>query len=190
MTGPMPEEELIEAARKGGQQAYARLMRSYKHMVYTVCMRVLRNREEAEEATQDSFVKAYRNLASYQGGARFSTWLYSIAYRTALSALRARRTGTVDLEAVPDRVLAGPAPAFGHAQDLHAMVEEALSRMPAEDAALMTFYYLQDRSVEEIVTITGLSVSNVKVKLHRARKRMLELVQGHWKAEAWTLIND
>ncbi len=62
--------------------------------------------------------------------------------------------------------------------------------MPAEDAALMTFYYLQDRSVEEIVTITGLSVSNVKVKLHRARKRMLDLVEGPWKAEAWTLIND
>lgn len=190
MTGPMPEEELIDAARTGDQQAYARLMRSYKHMVYTVCMRVLRNREEAEEATQDTFVKAFRNLAGYQGSARFSTWLYSIAYRTALSALRTRRAGVVDLEAAPEQALAGPAPGFGHEQDLRNMVEAALARMPAEDAALMTFYYLNDRSVEEIVTITGLSVSNVKVKLHRARKRMLELVQGHWKAEAWTLIND
>ena len=99
MTGHMHEEELIAAARQGDQQAYARLMRSYKHMVYTVCMRVLRNREEAEEATQDSFVKAFRNLGAYQGGARFSTWLYSIAYRTALSALRTRRPGSVDLEA-------------------------------------------------------------------------------------------
>lgn len=190
MTGHMHEEELIAAARQGDQQAYARLMRSYKHMVYTVCMRVLRNREEAEEATQDSFVKAFRNLGAYQGGARFSTWLYSIAYRTALSALRTRRPGSVDLEATPEQALADTPPGAGHVQDLRMMVDAALARMPAEDAALMTFYYLQDRSVEEIVTITGLSVSNVKVKLHRARKRMLELVEGPWKAEAWTLIND
>ncbi|MBK6627770.1 MAG: sigma-70 family RNA polymerase sigma factor [Flavobacteriales bacterium] len=190
MTGHMHEEELIAAARQGDQQAYARLMRSYKHMVYTVCMRVLRNREEAEEAAQDSFVKAFRNLGAYQGGARFSTWLYSIAYRTALSALRARRPGAVDLEATPEQALADTTPGAGHVQDLRMMVDAALARMPAEDAALMTFYYLQDRSVEEIVTITGLSVSNVKVKLHRARKRMLDLVEGPWKAEAWTLIND
>ncbi|MCC6577854.1 MAG: sigma-70 family RNA polymerase sigma factor [Flavobacteriales bacterium] len=189
-TAPVHEEQLIEAARRGDQQAFARLMGTYKHMVFTVCSRVLRNREEAEEATQDSFVKAYRNLGGYSGGSRFSTWLYSIAYRTALSALRARRGGSVNLDEVPEQVVAAPMTGAGKDQDLRLVVEGMLARLPAGDAALLTLFYLQDRTVEEIVTITGLSVSNVKVKLHRARQRMLEQMQGHWKQEAWTLIND
>ncbi len=189
-TAPVHEEQLIEAARRGDQQAFARLMGTYKHMVFTVCSRVLRNREEAEEATQDCFVKAYRNLDGYSGGSRFSTWLYSIAYRTALSALRARRGGSVDLDDVPEQAMAGPLPGAGREQDLKMVVDGMLARLPVGDATLLTLFYLQDRSVEEIVTITGLTVSNVKVKLHRARQRMLDQLQGHWKQEAWTLIND
>ncbi len=156
-------------------------------MTYTVAMRVLRHREEAEEATQDAFVKAYQNLAGYQGGSKFSTWLFSITYRTAISKLRARRSATSDLDGVPetfastvdgDRVQAG---------DRRAALELALSRLSPEDATVVSLFYLHEQNVEEIVTATGLSASNVKVKLHRSRKKLFEILNQHLKEEVWEL---
>lgn len=186
----MDEHTAISSARSGDQRAFAWLIGSYKHMVFTVCCRVLRHREDAEEATQDVFVKAYRNLSTYQGEARFSTWLYSIAYRTALSKLRARQAGTTGLDGLQAAGLEPQQAPEGDRTDRKALVEWALSQLPAEDAAVMTFFYLEELGIEEIVTITGLGESNVKVKLHRARKKLLTVLQDHLKEETWTLHVD
>jgi len=174
----------------GDHRAFATLVARYKHLVFTVCQRILRHREDAEEAAQDTFVKAYRNLGEYQGTAQFSTWLYSIAYRTALSKLRSRKAGTVDLDAL-DADIHGPVQAPTVADgDRKALVEWALGQLPGEDAAVMTFFYLQELGIDEIVTITGLGASNVKVKLHRGRKKLLTILQDHLKEETWTLVED
>lgn len=135
-------------------------------------------------------VKAYRNLGAYQGEARFSTWLYSIAYRTALSKLRGRKEGTLELDALNGDALEPVQMPEGYRSDRKALVEWALAQLPPEDAAVMTFFYLQELGVDEIVTITGLGESNVKVKLHRGRKKMLAILQDHLKEESWTLITD
>jgi RNA polymerase sigma-70 factor (ECF subfamily) len=165
-------------------------MKRYKHLVHTTTYRILRNRQEAEEATQDSFVKAYRHLGSYQGGSKFSTWLFSIAYRTAVSQLRRRKAATLDLDDPSgnepwswDRDMIG-------ANDRRKALEKALHQLPPEDAAIMSFFYLEEMTIEEIVTATGLSASNVKVKLHRSRQRMLSALQEDLKDEAWTLTAD
>jgi RNA polymerase sigma factor (sigma-70 family) len=186
----LDEQLAIHHARLGDQRAFAWLIGRYKHMVYTVCHRVLRHREDAEEAAQDSFVKAYRNLGAYLGEARFSTWLYSIAYRTALSKLRGRKEGTLELDALNGDALEPVQMPEGYRSDRKALVEWALAQLPPEDAAVMTFFYLQELGVDEIVTITGLGESNVKVKLHRGRKKMLAILQDHLKEESWTLITD
>ena len=185
------EAQAIALARNGDHGAFAWLISTYKHMVHTACYRILRHREEAEEATQDSFVKAYQNLGSYKGGSKFSTWLFSIAYRTAISQLRKRRDGISTL----DDLSAGQEPSEGasaavETSDRTAALNKALARLPAEDAAIVSFFYLEEMSVEEIVTVTGLGASNVKVKLHRSRKRLLEILQDELKEEAWTLIAD
>lgn len=186
----MNEEQSIALARKGDQQAFAWIIKRYKHLVHTTVYRILRHREEAEEATQDSFVKAYQNLGSYQGGSKFSTWLFSIAYRTAISQLRKRRDPAMGLDDLgAQEPGAWDVSATGRS-DRKAVLENALARLPAEDAAVLSFYYLEEMSVDEIVTATGLGASNVKVKLHRSRKRMLELIQEQLKEEAWTLIAD
>lgn len=187
----MNEAQAIALARSGDHGAFASLIGTYKHMVHTACYRILRHREEAEEATQDSFVKAYQNLGSYQGGSKFSTWLFSIAYRTAISQLRKRRDGISTL----DDLTAGQEPteeasAAVETSDRTAALNKALAQLPAEDAAIVNFFYLEEMSVEEIVTVTGLGASNVKVKLHRSRRRLLEILQNELKEEAWTLIAD
>lgn len=183
----MTEQEAIARSREGDQAAFAWIVREYKHMVYTVTLRTLRHREEAEEAVQDTFVKAYQNLNAYRGGSKFSTWLFSITYRTAVSKLRARRTPTSDLESVAGSFAASHDHKAGEASDRRAALEHALDRLPPEDAAVVTLFYLHEQSVEEIVTATGLTASNVKVKLHRSRKSLFEILKEHLKEELWTL---
>ncbi len=184
---PVTEAEAIALCRRGDQQAFAWLVHTYKHMVYTLTMQVLRHREEAEEAAQDAFVKAYRNLGGYSGQAKFSTWLYSITYHTAISKLRARKAVARDLAEVPETSLAGDPDRPWEHHDRKRALDAALALLPAEDAAVVGLYYFSEQSVEEIVTATGLSASNVKVKLHRSRKRLFEVLRGHLKEELWTL---
>ncbi len=185
--GTVTEAEAIARSRTGDQHAFTWLVRTYQHMVYTLAMQVLRHREEAEEAAQDAFVKAYRNLASHSGQAKFSTWLYSITYHTSISKLRARKAGTTDLSAVPEAHVADMPGEAWDRMDRKRALDAALALLPAEDAALLGLYYFSEQSVEEIVTATGLSASNVKVKLHRSRKRLFEVLRSQLRTELWTL---
>ncbi|MCB9170028.1 MAG: sigma-70 family RNA polymerase sigma factor [Flavobacteriales bacterium] len=183
----MEEHQAITLARSGDQRAIAWLVGQYQHMVYTVTHRVLRNEMDAEEATQDTFVKAVQGLHAFQGGSRFSTWLYSVAYRAAISRLRQRRSEDRSLDEVEGHPGEPRTEAQASTTDRSRALEHALSQLAPEDAAVMTFRYLHEMSVEEIVTATGLTASNVKVKLHRSRKKMLEVLHDHLKEEVWTL---
>jgi RNA polymerase sigma factor (sigma-70 family) len=184
------EHDAIALAARGDHSAFAWIIGEYKHMVYTASYRVLRHREEAEEVTQDTFVKAYQSLAGYQGGSKFSTWLFSIAYRTAISQLRKRREGTTSIDDLGAHEPVERVARTAEDNDRSVVLAKALARLPGEDAAIVSFYYLEEMSVDEIVTVTGLGASNVKVKLHRCRKRLLEILQHELKEEAWTLIAD
>ena len=186
----MTESEAIARSRNGDQHAFAWIVKEYKHMVYTTAMRVVRNREEAEEVTQDAFVKTYQNLSGYQGGSKFTTWLFSITYRTAISKLRARRAPTSDLDDVSASSAVEAESNAGELKDRRAVLEYALGRLSPEDAAVVSLFYFHELNVEEIVTATGLSASNVKVKLHRSRKKLFELLNLHLKEETWTLQED
>ena len=185
----MDATTLIPRILAGDSRAYAEVVRHYQHMVYTVCHRVLRNTEDAEEATQDTFVKAYQNLRGFSGGSKFSTWLYSIAYRTAISQGRKRST---DGHSVDDMAHHPAAPRDGSMEqhDIKFHLENALATLPSEDASIISFFYLEEMSVEEIVTVTGLSASNVKVKLFRSRKRLSDALQNALGPEAASLLLD
>lgn len=180
---------LIQRIVAGDTQAFAELVRTYQHMVYTVCHRVLRNAQDAEEATQDAFVKAYQHLAGFGGTAKFSTWLYSIAYRTAVSHARRRRDDMVSVNELThppsDRQ-----PSTAPVGDMRQHLDRALATLNPEDAAVLTMFYLDELSVEEIVTATGLGASNVKVKLHRGRRKLGEALQRTLGPEARAILFD
>ena len=180
---------LLARTLAGDTRAYAEVVRTFQHMVYTVCHRVLRNAEDAEEATQDTFVKAYQNLAGFSGEATFSTWLYSIAFRTAISHGRKRRKEGMSVE---DLVQHPPAENDKRVEqgDVKYHLDKALAALSEEDASVLSFFYLEEMSVEEIVTVTGLSASNVKVKLHRGRKKLLDILNSELKGEAHALLLD
>lgn len=186
----MEDHQAISLAAAGDHRAFGVLITRYKHMVYTVVNRVLRNTMDAEEATQDVFVKAFKQLGEYNGTGKFSTWLYSIAFRTAVSTLRRRKEHITSVDDLSEMGREPSEEPTLYTTDRKALLEWALSMIPEEEAAILTLYYLEEMSVEEIVTVTGLGSSNVKVRLHRSRKRLAELLQHHLKAEAWTLTTN
>ena len=181
------EAQAIALARSGDTGAFAWLIGTYKHMVHTACYRVLRHREEAEEATQDSFVKAYQHLRGFTGSSKFSTWLFSIAYRTAVSHARRRRTDGGSVDELSEHPASGPE-AAAPAGDVKENLDRALAQLPADDASLLSFYYLEEMSVDEIITVTGLGASNVKVKLHRGRKKLADVLERQLGPEARALL--
>ena len=94
----MDHAELIQRILSGESRAFGELVELYQHMVYTVCMRVLRNPEDAQEDSQDAFVKAYRNLSGFSGSSKFSTWLYTIANTTSITFLRKKKLDVHSLD--------------------------------------------------------------------------------------------
>ena len=168
----------IERIRQGDSAAFTQIVEKHKDLVFTIVVRILQNREDAEEIAQDVFVKAYKALDKFEGKSKFSTWLYRIAYNAAISKTRKKGLKTADLE---DEVIHNYSEdEFGEdltqlsGEEQQRMLNKALSGLSGDENLLITLYYKNENSVEEISDITGLTESNVKVKLHRIRKKLYE----------------
>jgi RNA polymerase sigma-70 factor (ECF subfamily) len=149
------------------------------------------NREEAEEAVQDSFVRAYRALPDFQFGSKFSTWFYRIVYNTSLTA-QCRQPATAGYDnTVPEAVSneeTDNALAVLEREDRREIIQLVLQKLPSDEALLLTLYYLEESSVEDIHQITGLTLSNIKVKLFRGRKRFYEKLKSIMKHEIHSIV--
>lgn len=174
------EQELIRRIVGGESELFARLADRYARSVYILTVRIVGSAEEAEELTQDIFLRAFDKLNRFGGRSSFSTWLYRIAYNMAISHARRMRPAVLGMD---DRRLA--ALTDGEADGLEAWAEKqerldalarAVERLDPEERALVTLFYYEDRSVGECAAITGLSEGNVKVRLHRIRKKLYVLV--------------
>ena len=184
---------LIQETLRGSQASFRSLVEKYRDFVFTVTHKVLKSREEAEEAAQDTFVKAYRALASFEQRSKFGTWLYQIAWRTAIDRHRAKPAAKLSLDddksylQIRDRE-ANPAQRFQQ-ESAKSVVHSALAQMKPEDASLLTLYYLHEQSVKEISEVTGLTESNVKVKLFRLRDVLKNQLTRQLKTEARDLLS-
>lgn len=164
----------IENVRQGNLASYTYLVDKYKNMAFTIARKILPNAQDAEDAAQESFLKAYMQIGSFEGKAKFSTWLYTIVYRTAISKLQQHRMAmqSIDeeLEENYDYEYSPPPLEALQVREREQFVKEAINRLPKTEALVITLYYLNESPIEEIQQITGLSNSNIKVKLFRARK--------------------
>jgi len=171
------EAQIIEQIRKGNTNAFSKLVTKYQDVVFSIALKVLRNREEAEEIAQEAFIKAYRSVHTFQGKSKFSTWLFTINYNTCISHVRKnklRTTGIDQIQAIDEEEEAD----FGEFQqeDRVKYLEKALKQLSEDEYLLIVLYYYEDQSVEEISQVTGLSESNVKVKLFRARNKLHRII--------------
>ena len=177
----------IERVLKGDTQAYAILVEYYKNLVFTICKRITKNDEDAEECAQDTFLKAFKSIESFRQEAKFSTWLFRIAYNTAISKGRRQKH---EYQSTDDRQIQNMSfddtesgyRSLGNEQRKH-YVKLAMETLTPEDANLVSLYYYNELSIAEINEITGMEVSNIKVKLHRARKKMQDALQRLLKDE-------
>jgi len=175
------DQYLVQIAH-GNQQGFAMLVDKHKELAFTVALRITGNREDAEEVTMDAFVKAFRSLGSFKRESKFSTWLYRIVFNTAISRTRKKTMEFTALdetltERLPDTSSMTSVNELTY-EEKEEFVNSALQSLPPDDALLITLFYKESIPVEEISQITGLSQSNVKVKLHRIRKRMAALIQS------------
>lgn len=180
----------IRRVLDGDTSSFSWLVEKYKDMVFTVCFRILRQREDAEDAAQNVFIKAFRNLHSFNGDAKFSTWLYTIAYRTAISKTQLQKIKTVsdDFQVDISTEVTFPQVELLKNQEQEQYVKQAISELPEIEGVIISLYYLDENSIQEIVEITSLTASNVKVKLHRARKQLKTTLEAMLHQETKSII--
>ena len=184
MSTGLNDNELISRVLKGDQQAYAGLVSRYQNYVYTLTLRFTKNREDAEEVSQDIFIKAYRSLADFRGASKFSTWLYTIVNTTCITFLRKKRMEVHSLDnekvfEVADSVDSGMRANMVEQKSRVAMVNNAIEMLNPDDAEVLTLFYKGEQSLEEIAIILGIEANTAKVRLHRARTRLKEKMEKH-----------
>lgn len=188
MSTGLNDSEIISKVLSGDQQAYAVLVNRYQNYVFTLSLRFTKNREDAEEVSQDIFIKAYRALADFRGTSKFSTWLYTIVNNTCITFLRKKRLQTHSLDnegvfEVADSQDSGLRANLVEQKSKVAMVNNAINLLNGDDSEIITLFYKGEQSLEEIAQILGLETNTVKVRLHRARTRLREKMQRHFSEE-------
>jgi len=188
MSAGPSDSEIISLVLKGDHNAYALLVERYKSYVFTLTFRFTKNREDAEEVSQDIFVKAYRSLADFKGTAKFSTWLYTIVNTTCITFLRKKRLEVKSLDdertfEVADNQDSGLRANQVEQKSRLNMVNQAIALLSPDDAEIITLFYKNEQSLEEIGQILGLEVNTAKVRLHRARTRLKEKMERYFTEE-------
>ena len=180
------EDSLIDRIIAGEQQLYVELINRYKGYAFTIALKILQNRPEAEEAAQDAFIKAFHNLAKFNRESKFSTWLYRIAFNTAISY---KRKSKVIFQSIETVRITQRHEGEGNVEhdDRKKFIEQAMRKLNDADRLAVNLFYLQEFSLEEIAEITGTQANTVKVRLHRARQRLADELKNILQKEALTL---
>jgi len=171
----------IDQVLAGKNSAFSYIVDRHKDRAYNLAFRICGNHEEAEEIAQDSFLKAYRSLKSFKRKSSFATWLYRIVYNTSISSVRVKKKGVLSLDDFPVDVIdfMGSNTSEEDAEKEYrcALVNFALQKISEEERVLISLYYYEEMSADEISDVTGISKSNIKVKLFRSRQKMLEIIE-------------
>ena len=176
----------IEQILNGKTERFALLVNKYKDKVFSLVMGILKNKEEAEDVAQDIFVKVFKALPKFKRKAKFSTWVYRIAYNECISRLRRQKIRTVSVDQVSSAYLDEDGNETGDWQETeikHKTLHLALDQLSETDRGLVHLFYFDNLPVHEIARITGLSTANVKTKLFRIRKKLQEKLKSSMMKE-------
>lgn len=177
---------------KGEGYHFSYFIEKYKHTAYSLAFRIINNQQDAEEAVQDSFLKAFRSLHKFRNDAKFSTWFYKIVINTSLSKTRSKKfsENNMDVNDITNIYIENIESVYKsltHAEQKK-FINAALQELATQDSILLTLYYLNECSIEEITEITGINKENVKMKLHRARKKMYLALEKNLKSEFQSIL--
>jgi RNA polymerase sigma factor (sigma-70 family) len=181
------DQHYIHLVREGDTNAFVVLVDRYKDMVFTLSLKMLKDREEAEEVSQDTFVKVYQSISKFNGESKFSTWIYKVAFNTCLDRLKKNKRSqpiagldefteqeAISLMNVLDSI---------EERERKQMIQDCLHGLPGEDSFLLTLYYFEEHPLEEIAKIIGINPNNVKIRLYRSRKKLAVLLKDRLEPE-------
>ena len=170
------DNHYLDRVLAGDAAAFAFLVDKYRRMAFTIALKVVKRREDAEEVAQDAFVKVYRSLPTFQRTSKFSTWLYRIVTNEAISRTRRK---TLEVSPVDDFITEnhGGDAGIGGLEALRReqrseWIKKAMDTLPEDTALVVMLFYIEEQSIEEISQITGITEENIKVRLHRGRKKL------------------
>jgi RNA polymerase sigma factor (sigma-70 family) len=191
----LTDTEIIKRILQGEQALFAQLVQRYQQYVFTLVLRFTDSREDAEEISQDVFVKAYRSLADFRGESKFSTWLYTVVRTSSITFLRKKKLDTTSLDNERTFLQLENRESGFNANTMeqksrHAMVNAAIRLLSPDDGQIITLFYKGEQSLEEIGRIMGMEPNTVKVRLHRARNRLREKMEKHFSDEVREIQND
>jgi RNA polymerase sigma-70 factor (ECF subfamily) len=178
---------IINKVLKGDANAFAYLVDTYKNLVFTLAFKMTKSREEAEEVSQDTFIKAFKNLKNFKGDSKFSTWLYRIAYHTSLDAIKKNKKhqNSFEINDVTFNQIKSVEDTLQtiERKERAKMIDACLLELPEDERSIIWLFYYEELSLKEITEVTSLSEANIKVKLHRARKKLLTIVKENVEPE-------
>lgn len=185
------DEELVERAKQGNRRAFQVLVDRHKRMVFNLAWRMLRNREDAEDAAQEAFLRAFRSMGTFRGQAKFSSWLYQITVNVCLTSVEsayAKRT-FVELEDETDSTHFDLTDGDMSPEDIVTRkdfgerIRTLVGTLPPMYRAAVTLYYLEERSYREVGKILKLPMGTVKTHLHRAKELLRKSILEHYQQE-------
>jgi RNA polymerase sigma-70 factor (ECF subfamily) len=175
----LSDQEIIDSVKLGNQSDYSIIVDRYKDKAFSLLKKMLKNEQEAEETLQDCFIKAYNSLSGFKGEAKFSTWFYRIVYNTALTKLSSQKRKTenemssvhehFDLKSDYDYNVS-------ERKNMSEFINELVNKLPEKHSAIINLFYIDEMSCEEISKVLDISLSNVKVMLHRSRNALKDII--------------
>ena len=192
MSTGLNDNEIISRVLSGDHQAYTGLVSRYQSYVFTLTLRMVKSREDAEEVAQDVFIKAYKYLAEFRGASKFTTWLYTIVNNTCISFIRKKKLEIHSLDnekvfEIADNQDSGMRANTIEQKSKIGMVNNAISLLNPDDSYIITLFYKAEQSLEETARILGVEVNTAKVMLHRARTRLKEKMETYYEEEVRNL---
>ena len=185
------DREIISEVIAGNVSAYTALLDRYKNMVFTLAYNILQNKEDAEELTQDAFIKAFNALSSFKGESLFSTWLYRIVINTSLNKKKSNKIKiAIDDSELHEDVYADIDNLINQYEKKNrkTIVQSAIRSLKDDERLCITLFYINELSISEINELTGISISNIKILLHRGRKNLYVQLKLLLKTEIDNLI--
>ena len=175
------ESHIIKEILNGKTEQYEYFLDRYGQQVFVLVDRIVSCQEDAEELTQDVFLKAFQQLSSFKAESSFSTWIYRRATNVAISAVRKKRNDVLRLD---DSVFANLSDTQvdealeDESEEQVERLQQAMNQLEADERALITLYYLEEKPLAEVAFILGMTEGNAKVKLHRIRKKLYVLIKN------------
>ena len=175
------ESYIIKEILNGKTEQYEYFLDRYGQQVFVLVDRIVSCQEDAEELTQDVFLKAFQQLSSFKAESSFSTWIYRIATNVAISAVRKKRNDVLRLD---DSVFANLSDTQvdealeDESEEQMERLQQAMNQLEADERALITLYYLEEKPLAEVAFILGMTEGNAKVKLHRIRKKLYIFIKN------------